>query len=479
MAVLTVTARLTHKLPFCLDSLRDCLTITDLRSADVCLHLELSEHSVHDNVEVKFTHTCDDGLSRFLVGIRFESGVFLLQLDDSHIHSLLACFRFRFDCDLDNGVGENHVFENDLVVFVGKRVARSALLQADNGNDISRICFVDIFAVVRIHTKDTADSFVFTLDGVVNHRARRKSSRIDADEGKFSDKLIREDLKHESAERFFFAGVTEFGLTGLWIDAFDTRNVRRSGKEVDHRVEHKLYARVLVRTSAKNGIEFHFNRALTDCGFEFFQRNRIVILHDDFFKDILVKVCRRLEHFESVFFCKVLILGRDFFCVERYAFILLVVVERLHREKIDDSLEIGLFSDRQRDGDCVCVQSFAHHFDSVEEVRTVDVHFVDESDSRHFIRVCLTPHVFGLRFDAALGAEHRDRSVENSQTAFDLNREVDVSGGVDDVYLMSFPHGSGCCRSDCDTSFSLLLHVIHSSRAVVSLAQFSVHARVI
>ena len=157
----------------------------------------------------------------------------------------------------------------------------------------------------------------------------------------------------------------------------------------------------------------------------------------------------------------------------------MVIVERLHREKVDDAFEFGLFADGQRNGDCVCVQSFTHHFDCVEEIRAVYVHLVDESDSRNFVGVGLTPHVFRLRFDAAFGAEHRNRPVKDSQTAFDFNREIDVSGGIDDIYLMTLPHGGSCRRSDGDTSFALLLHIVHSRRAVVGFTEFSVHARVV
>ena len=450
-----------------------------MRFADVCLNLEFSEHSVHDDVKVKLAHTCDDGLSRFLVGVSLKGGIFLLEFDDCHVHSFLAGFRLWLDCHLDDRIREDHVFKNDLVVFVRERVARGALFEADDRHDVACVRFFDVLAVVRVHTKDTTDSFVFALDGVVNHGACRQSSRIDADEGEFSDKLIRENLEYKCAERFFFARVTKFGLSVFGIDTLDAGNVRRGRQEIDDRIKHKLYACVLVRTSAENGIEFHLYRTLADCGFEFVHRDGIVILHDDLLKDIFIEVCRGFEHFESVLVCKIFVLCRDFLGVESYALILLVIVESLHRKKVDNAFEFRLFADWQRDWDCVCVQSFTHHFDCVVEVRTVYVHFVDESDSGHFVRICLTPYVFGLRFDAAFGAEHRNRSVEDSQTAFDFNGEVYVSGSIDDVYLMSFPHSRGCRRSDGDTSLSFLFHVVHGCGTVVSFTEFSVHARVV
>ena len=61
------------------------------------------------------------------------------------------------------------------------------------------------------------------------------------------------------------------------------------------------------------------------------------------------------------------------------------------------------------------------------------VHLVDERDARNPVAIGLAPDRLGLRLDAAHGTEHRDRAVEHAQGALDLGREVDVSGGVDDV----------------------------------------------
>ena len=47
--------------------------------------------------------------------------------------------------------------------------------------------------------------------------------------------------------------------------------------------------------------------------------------------------------------------------------------------------------------------------------------------------VSLSPNSLGLRLNAALGAQNRHASVQNSQGALNLNGEVDVTRGVDDV----------------------------------------------
>ena len=50
----------------------------------------------------------------------------------------------------------------------------------------------------------------------------------------------------------------------------------------------------------------------------------------------------------------------------------------------------------------------------------------------------LAPDRLRLRLDTRHAAEHRDGAVEHAQRALDLDREVDVARGIDDVDAVSF-----------------------------------------
>jgi hypothetical protein len=71
-----------------------------------------------------------------------------------------------------------------------------------------------------------------------------------------------------------------------------------------------------------------------------------------------------------------------------------------------------------------------------EEVGADAVHLVDEAHARHAVLVGLAPHGLGLGLHAGDPVEHRDRAVEHAQRTLDLDGEVDVAGGVDDVDAM-------------------------------------------
>ena len=55
------------------------LAIGDLRGAGLRLHLEFTLQAVPNNFEVQLTHAGHECLAGFLIGIAFESGIFLSQ----------------------------------------------------------------------------------------------------------------------------------------------------------------------------------------------------------------------------------------------------------------------------------------------------------------------------------------------------------------------------------------------------------------
>src|SRR5690606_356594 len=68
------------------------------------------------------------------------------------------------------------------------------------------------------------------------------------------------------------------------------------------------------------------------------------------------------------------------------------------------------------------------------------------------------------------GIQHANRAVEHTQGAFDLDREVDVAGRVDDVQALALPEGGRRSRGNGDAPLLLLRHEIHGRRTFVRLA---------
>src|SRR5690606_28195294 len=116
--------------------------------------------------------------------------------------------------------------------------------------------------------------------------------------------------------------------------------------------------------------------------------------------------------------------------------------------------------------------------DGEVEVRAELVHLVDEADPRDVVFVRLTPHRLGLGLNALLAIEDGNRAVEHAKRALDLDREVNVAWGVDDVDLVLVPEARHRRRGDGDATLLLLRHPVSRRRTIVRLAELVVGPRV-
>ena len=105
--------------------------------------------------------------------------------------------------------------------------------------------------------------------------------------------------------------------------------------------------------------------------------------------------------------------------------------------------------------------------DDAEEVGSQAIELVDEDDARYLGLVGITPVSFRLRFDAAGTAEDADAAVEHLERTVNLDGEVDVPGGVDDIQAVLVPLAAGRGRLDRDPALLLLLHEVGRGGAVM------------
>ncbi len=191
-----------------------------------------------------------------------------------------------------------------------------------------------------------------------------------------------------------------------------------------------------------------------------------------------------LEQLLAVLVGLVDLVGGDVDLVPLGAEFLVVPDEGLHLHQVDQPDE-GLVALRATGPDGQVqhgrggLQPVLDHVDRAVEVGADAVHLVDEAHARDLVLVGLTPHGLGLGLDAGHRVEHRDRTVEHAQRALDLDREVDVAGGVDDVDAVVVPDARGGGRGDGDAALLLLRHVVHGRGAVVHLTDLVALARVV
>ena len=89
------------------------------------------------------------------------------------------------------------------------------------------------------------------------------------------------------------------------------------------------------------------------------------------------------------------------------------------------------------------------------------VALVDEGDAGHPVALHLMIHRDRLRLNAAYGTEDQHRAVQHPEGTFDLDGEIHMPRGVDDVDLMVQPGAERRRRGDGDASLLFQLHGVH------------------
>src|SRR5690606_16954642 len=90
----------------------------------------------------------------------------------------------------------------------------------------------------------------------------------------------------------------------------------------------------------------------------------------------------------------------------------------------------------------------------------------------------------GLRLNASIRVQECNGTVKHAKGALDLNGEVDVTRGIDDVEatlltIATLPERGRSRGGDGDTAFLLLSHPVHGRGAIVRLAHLVALAGVV
>ena len=181
------------------NGLGDGLAVSHLRSSDDNLDTVGALEDVDLNVEVKLTHSLEDGFAGLFVGFDTEGGILFDHLADGDTEFLGLALVLGLNGEGDDGLREDHGLEGGGVVFVGQGVSGLDVLETHEGNDVTCLAAVALFGVVGMHLHDTADALGLTGEGVEEGVAFLESSGIDADEGQGSEAVVH-DLEGQGTE---------------------------------------------------------------------------------------------------------------------------------------------------------------------------------------------------------------------------------------------------------------------------------------
>ena len=136
--------------------------------------------------------------------------------------------------------------------------------------------------------------------------------------------------------------------------------------------------------------------------------------------------------------------------------------ESSHFYKVYNTFKLIFCTDWQLNRNCICMQSMFHLLNAAVEVCTSCVHFIYIAHSWYIIFICLSPNSFRLRLNSTFSAKYCNRSVKNSKRSLNFYSKVNVTWCINDIDSVIFPETSCRSRSNCNTSFLLLSHPVHS-----------------
>ena len=475
MGELALAAGLAHIAGVRRRRLLDGLLVRDLGLAHVCLHLELAEQTVHDDLQVKLSHARDDRLARLLVRVGLEGGILLAELREGDGHFLLAGLGLGLDGHTDDRLGKFHGFEHQGVLVVGERIAGAGVFQPHHGGDLAGVHRVDIFAVIGVHVQQPAKPLALSASEVHGGLTGLDAAGVDSHEREPSHEGIGHDLEHQRGERTVDVGGKSDLLVLFGVHSGDRRNIQRRGEIIHHGVEQLLHALVFIRGPADDRDHFAGHRGLADHGAELVGGDLLPFqIH---LGDLVVKQRDGVDKLFPILPGQLHFLFGD----GPYAHVLAQVIiedDGVHIHQIHDAAEIRFLADGQLDGHRVRLQAVIDHVQDIEEIRAGDVHFVDIDHSRHVVVVRLPPDRLGLGLHAALGAEDRHTAVQHAQAALHLGGEVHVARSIDDIDAGILPEAGGGGTGDGDAALLFLHHPVHGGVSFVHLAELVVDAGV-
>lgn len=231
MAVLTATTGLTDELALgLLNVVTSGLAVGNLGLTNVSVNLELTEQTVDDNLEVQLTHAGDDGLAGLVVGGHLEGRVLLGELGQSQGHLVLLGLGLGLDGNVDNGLSELDLLEDDLLALFAQGVTGGGVLEADASDDVAGGSVVTVDTLGGVHLEDAAEALALTVGSVDHVGAGLGAAGVNADVGELTDERVGHDLEDQAGEGLVEGRMTLDLLAGVRIGTGDGLDVERAGR---------------------------------------------------------------------------------------------------------------------------------------------------------------------------------------------------------------------------------------------------------
>ena len=289
-------------------------------------------------------------------------------------------------------------------------------------------------------------------------RALLERALVDPHVGDLAERLLDELEGHGDQRGVGVGGEGDLGHAVVVVLGEDLA-VERAGQVAADRVEQRLHALVLVGRADHHRADLLGDGPLADRLVD--QVEGDLLLLEQQLHDLVGDHREGLEHPLAGALGGLGHVGRDRLAADVLA-LLAVEVDRPSRSIRSmtpwkfDSAPIGSWS-----GIAVRPSLLSSCWITLAGLAPVRSILLMNAMPRHGVPLHLAVDGDRLRLHAGDGAEHEHGAVEDAERPLDLDGEVDVARGVDDVDLLVLPVDRGGGRGDRDPPLLLQLHVVH------------------
>lgn len=443
----------------------DGLAVGDAGLARDALRLVLALQALDVDLEMQLAHAGDDGL--FALGVDVDAEGRVLALESVHRLAEIVgvAGALRLDGQGHDGVGDEHGRHGVGETAVGKGIA-GGTVDAEHGADLTGTDLVDILHLVGVHADDAGDAHLLVGSRVVQVGALAQRSLVDTDVGKLTVVVLLE-LEGESDKRQRVVGDQRNRLLALGLVEGRVLNLTGVGQVVADGIQHGLDTLIGQGRAHHDGSKLAGNGRAADGSLDLFVGGRL--LFEVQLGNLVVDVGQLLNQELSLLGGKLLQISRDLVGNSNLGAAGTLKVHGLHLDNVNDALELVLGADGDLDGGRGDLELGVDLLDGLPGVGAHTVHLVDEGDSGNIVAFHLAIDGNRLRLDAADGAENHDGAVEHAQSTLDLDGEVNVAGGVDEVDVVLLflsvyrllPVAECSRRLNGDAFFPFQFHRVH------------------
>mmetsp|Transcript_10350 Transcript_10350/g.18248 ORF Transcript_10350/g.18248 Transcript_10350/m.18248 type:complete len:493 (-) Transcript_10350:441-1919(-) len=430
---------------------------------------------------MQLSHSGNDCLARLLITLETEGRILLGKTHNSIGHLLLITLGQGFHSNGDHRLREVHLLKDDLVVIHAQGFTSGGVLKTNEGNNISSTSLLDLGTLIGVHLQDTTDTLLLTLHGVHHLGTGVNSTGVNTGERQRPNKGVSGNLEGKSGERLIIRGDTlhDLGVI-IRVDTLDGLDVSRRGKVVNDSIQEGLDTLVLEGSPSHHRHELQLCGTLADALPD--GGNVRYLIFQDHLHHVVVHLGAVLKELHAELFSPLLQLIRDGGLGHRVGLpsgthLLTIPDQGLHLHQINHSFEDVLSTNGQLDNARDSAKVGLDHVNAAVEISTSAIHLVHETHTGHLVLISLAPNSLGLGLNTGHSIENADSTVKNTEGTLDLQSEVNVTRGINDVDLVLLraaitgrPEASGSSRSNGDTTFLFLNHPIHRGATFVNLS---------